>query len=168
MVKLFLWKWKDRTVKGSSAFGEQVICILTSTDERPYIALDSKSVLQGIYEYSDRPPRTSFRNTAYACTHNKFNTLISIREPSNLLFLIQTLLILTSILTGSIVLMWTLGAEEDRSRCPNWFRWSSSAGRRGCGIGMDFEGEGLGRIGGLRNKVKEKEDLGLQMASNTV
>jgi len=31
---------------------------------------------------------------------------------------------------------------------------------------MDFEGEGLGRIGGLRNKVKEKEDLGLQMASN--
>lgn len=144
--------------KAVSAFGEWVICILT--------ALNSKNVLCGIYEDSDRPPRISLE-TKCSCTHVKFNTLIFIRETSSLLFLIQTLLILTSILTGSIVLMWTLGAEEDRSRCPNWFRWSSSAGRRGCGIGMDFEGEGLGRIGGLRNKVKEKEDLGLQMASNT-
>lgn len=57
--------------------------------------------------------------------------------------------ILTSILTGSIVFICTFGADEDRSRCPNWFRWSSSAGRKGCGIGMDFEGDGLVRIGGL-------------------
>ena len=56
--------------------------------------------------------------------------------------------ILTSILTGSMVFICTFGADEDRSRCPNWFRWSSS-GRKGCGIGMDFEGDGLVRIGGL-------------------
>lgn len=139
------------------SFGTNDGCDLT--------ALKIKDVLQGTYEYSERQPRISF-SKLHLCTHDQFNTLILWRETSGLLFP-NTLLILTSILTCSIVLMWTLGAEEDLSRCPNWFRWSSSVGRRGCGIGMDFEGEGLGRIGGLRNKVKEKEDLGLQMASNT-
>ena len=48
---------------------------------------------------------------------------------------------LTSMLTGSIVLMWTFGAEEDRSRWPNWFRWSSSLDRKLGGMGMDLDGE---------------------------
>lgn len=48
---------------------------------------------------------------------------------------------LTSMLTGSIVLIWTFGAEEDRSRWPNWFRWSSSLDRKLGGMGMDLDGD---------------------------
>lgn len=44
-------------------------------------------------------------------------------------------------LTGSMVLMWTLGAEDERSRWPNWLRWSSSLGRKLGGIGMDLDGD---------------------------
>lgn len=49
---------------------------------------------------------------------------------------------LTSMLTGSMVLIWTLGAEEERSRWPNWLRWSSSPGRK-LGMGMDLDGDTL-------------------------
>lgn len=48
---------------------------------------------------------------------------------------------LTSMLTGSMVLMWTLGAEDERSRWPNWLRWSSSLGRKLGGMGMDLDGD---------------------------
>lgn len=154
---------RTRLSKGSSAFREWIICVLTALNsKKESIKKNGKRI---IFEDSDRP-LSIILGTQHLCAHNEFNTLIFTRNTSNLLLLIWLLAVLTSILTGSMVLMCTLGAEEDRSRCPNWFRWSSSAGRRGCGIGMDFEGEGLGRIGGLRNKVKEKEDLGLQMASN--
>lgn len=44
-------------------------------------------------------------------------------------------------LTGSIVLIWTFGAEEERSRWPNWFRWSSSLDRKLGGMGMDLDGD---------------------------
>lgn len=48
---------------------------------------------------------------------------------------------LTSMLTGSMVLIWTLGAEDERSRWPNWFRWSSSLDRKLGGMGMDLDGD---------------------------
>lgn len=51
---------------------------------------------------------------------------------------------LTSMLTGSMVLIWTLGAEDERSRWPNWFRWSSSLGRKLGGMGMDLDGDTVG------------------------
>lgn len=44
-------------------------------------------------------------------------------------------------LTGSMVLIWTFGAEEERSRWPNWFRWSSSLDRKLGGMGMDLDGD---------------------------
>lgn len=44
-------------------------------------------------------------------------------------------------LTGSMVLIWTLGAEDERSRWPNWLRWSSSLGRKLGGMGMDLDGD---------------------------
>lgn len=44
-------------------------------------------------------------------------------------------------LTGSMVLMCTLGAEDERSRWPNWLRWSSSLGRKLGGMGMDLDGD---------------------------
>lgn len=44
-------------------------------------------------------------------------------------------------LTGSMVLIWTLGAEDERSRWPNWFRWSSSLDRKLGGMGMDLDGD---------------------------
>ncbi len=47
-------------------------------------------------------------------------------------------------LTGSMVLIWTLGAEEERSLWPNWLRWSSSPGLKDCGIGMDLDGDTVG------------------------
>lgn len=52
--------------------------------------------------------------------------------------------LLTSMLTGSIVLIWTFGAEEERSLWPNWLRWSSSPGRKLCGMGMDLDGDTVG------------------------
>lgn len=48
---------------------------------------------------------------------------------------------LTSMLTGSMVLIWTLGAEDERSRWPNWLRWSSSLARKLGGMGMDLDGD---------------------------
>lgn len=48
---------------------------------------------------------------------------------------------LTSMLTGSMVLIWTLGAEDERSRWPNWLRWSSSLGLKLGGMGMDLDGD---------------------------
>jgi len=44
-------------------------------------------------------------------------------------------------LTGSMVLIWTLGAEDERSLWPNWFRWSSSLGRKLGGMGIDLDGD---------------------------
>lgn len=40
-----------------------------------------------------------------------------------------------------MVLIWTLGAEDERSRWPNWFRWSSSLDRKLGGMGMDLDGD---------------------------
>lgn len=44
-------------------------------------------------------------------------------------------------LTGSMVLIWTLGAEDERSRPPNWLHLSSSLFRKLAGMGIDLEGD---------------------------
>lgn len=66
---------------------------------------------------------------------------------------------LTSMLTGSMVLMWTFGAEDERSRWPNWLRWSSSPERRPAGMGMDLDGDTLGWHRDLDHNQQEQAEL---------